>query len=156
MSKLIVLFSSHFNHLHRISDWKLPLVGLKALGLSRLPQDWTPPFAVIGSSEITEVSPEREGGIQPFRPNYLSDILTPLFSRTASRLIVRSSASVEHIECRGWLESKQCDPTSDDVSRVSAEIVSHGMRVLRNASGNPSPMALVWCNSRSFTMSDLF
>src|SRR5438128_365318 len=73
----------------------------------------------------------------------LGEALAPIFSRTPHRLIVRSSARVEQIEFRGWLESRICESTPDDVARVASEVFAHGARTLRSSAGESGAMALV-------------
>src|SRR5438105_352827 len=133
MSKPVLLFSSHFGLLHQPLDWSAPVVGLKAFGLKALPEDWTPAFAVIPATVPVEEARDPQRGSQVLAAEFFREALAPLFNRTARRLIVRSSASAEEIECRGWLESKLCEASPDDVARVASEVLARGVEVLRNS-----------------------
>jgi predicted house-cleaning noncanonical NTP pyrophosphatase (MazG superfamily) len=116
---------------------------LKAAGLFSLPDDWTPAFAVIIPSDAPLPAEESEIRSASLQTEYFREALSPLFNRSPRRLIVRSSASSEEIECRGWLESKQCDPSPEDVARVVSEVLGHGAPVVRNTTGAGAKMVVV-------------
>jgi hypothetical protein len=143
MSKPTPLFSSHFGLLHRTPDWSPRVVGLKAFGLAALPEDWTPAFAVIPAPDPIEDAGDTQMGLPVLVAEFFREALAPLFNRAARLLIVRSSASVEQLECRGWLESKLCEPSPDDVARVASEVFARGIQVLRKSAGVSGALALV-------------
>ena len=143
MSKPTVLFSPHFGHLNHEGDWSAHTVGLKAMGLLSLPREWTPAFVVIAAPDFLQNTRVAEGAAPIVTTDFLRDALAPLFNRMPRRLIVRSSASVEQIECRGWLESKVCESTPDDVARVASEVFVHAARTLRSSVGESGAIAFV-------------
>lgn len=77
------------------SDITPEIVGLKAWGLSSIPQAWTKPYFVVSSKE----SPT---------PAALSQALASLGLQDTPELLVRSSGVEESIEARGSLISKAC------------------------------------------------
>src|SRR2546426_10342785 len=102
MSKLTALFSPHFDERHRKADWSAQVVGLKASGLMSLPKEWTPAFAVIPMGDPNQTLDNKEAMSRVFTAGALRHALAAIFSRASQRLIIRSSASAEQIECRGW------------------------------------------------------
>src|ERR1035441_1295266 len=99
MANLGITFSHHFTARFRVEDWSSDLVGLKALGLVTLPKEWTPPFLVIPAP----VMGQTKNGERALEAVLRDDALEALLSRSPSRLIIRSSATTENIENRGWL-----------------------------------------------------
>src|SRR6267154_2001649 len=112
MSGVLILRGPHFSAESEQSDWPLEAVGLKAAGLVPLPVTWTPPFVVITTAAFNRW---KETSSKEELRNSLALGLAPILGHEPGRLIVRSSAMAESIDCRGWLESVLCAATHDDV-----------------------------------------
>ena len=97
-----------------VSDISPVDIGHKALGLSTLPSDWTPPYFVVSS----------ECWLGGMSRKHLNDWITACVTRTVSgrdSLMVRSSGTGERMGDRGSLPSKHCSaqeiaPTINDLS----------------------------------------
>src|SRR5262245_37477521 len=141
MSQPSVLFSSHFTPSSRNLEWDSEIVGRKASGLDSLPAVWTPPFAVL--TGLSPLDGRFEKSLQLVDVAFVRDNFAPLLALRPRRLIVRSSASAEHIECRGWLESKQTDPSPEQVARVVSDVFFHDLRLVADGKDTSSSLALI-------------
>ena len=111
----LIHFSSHFSTEADSKPWSAKLVGRKAIGLSLLPPDWTPPFFTFAPSKKT-------GGT---RKRALEDAINKLASLGSQNLIVRSSATDESLNDRGRFQSMQCDANLAAVLAAAHAIESH-------------------------------
>ena len=112
MNDVLILRGPHFSAEIDRSEWRREAVGLKAVGLVQLPVTWTLPFMVITTAAFNRW---KETSLKAELRNSLTIGLAPIIGHEPGRLIVRSSASAENIDCRGWLESVRCTATEDDV-----------------------------------------
>jgi predicted house-cleaning noncanonical NTP pyrophosphatase (MazG superfamily) len=119
MSDIFILPGPHFSAKSERSEWRREEVGLKAVGLVNLPITWTPPFIVITTAAFKLW--KESSSIGELRKS-LAFGLAPILGAEPRRLIVRSSASAENIDCRGWLESVVCAATCDDVLRGADKV----------------------------------
>jgi predicted house-cleaning noncanonical NTP pyrophosphatase (MazG superfamily) len=116
-----IVFSPHFGGDVRPELWTAPAVGLKALGLLSLPIPWTPSFAVIPSLAVDNA----------FRnTDFSATHLGPLLQTPTGRLIVRSSATAEDLQARGWLESRVCDARPEDIRIAVEEVAGRAAKML--------------------------
>src|ERR1700722_1204042 len=119
MSDILILRGPHFSAKSDCSDWPREEVGLKAMGLAQIPVTWTPPFVVITTAAFNRW--KEKSSLGELRTS-LALGLAPILGHEAGRLIVRSSAAAESIDCRGWLESVVCAATYDDLLRGAEKV----------------------------------
>lgn len=110
MSEALTLRSHHFSTENEYSDWTREEVGLKAVGLIHLPITWTPQFIVITNTAFNRW---KESFSREELRDSLALGLAPILDSELGQVIVRSSASAESMDCRGWLESVHCGATRD-------------------------------------------
>ena len=116
MSGVLILRGPHFSV---ESEWPLEAVGLKAAGLVQLPVAWTPPFVVITTSAFNRW---KEASSKEELRYSLALGIAPILGHEPGRLIVRSSALAESIDCRGWLESELCAAANDEVLNAADRV----------------------------------
>src|SRR5437879_1101166 len=109
-------------------------VGRKALGLSALPIEWTPPFFVVSAQCF-----DRQIPLETVN-DWISVSQTRLAFVLGAPLMIRSSGTTETIRDRGSLISKLC--TSKDVA-ASVEQLRAKIRSEEHTSELQSPMYLV-------------
>ena len=104
--------------------------GGKAVGLSRIPRDWIPPYFVIPGAISQELlrrlKYDRLFSIQIYLESELhscfDEILVAANLHEARKLIVRSSAIGESLEDRGKFISKICAPDLSSVCSAAKDI----------------------------------
>lgn len=137
-----IILSAHYGAEPSSGVWEASSVGLKARELAFLPIDWTPPFAVIPASSLAQVGRGVAQLLNWLQTDSIKEVLAPLLVDTQQRLIVRSSASVERLECRGWLESRTCTASLYDLAAAVAAVVDNSRQVLQKESAEENPATL--------------
>lgn len=93
------------------SEISVENVGYKAYGLSAVPEKWVPKFLLVSSSCTGILASSQLG---PWIERELADIGITL----GSKVIVRSSGTLETLENRGLLESSRCS-TSEILTTIT-------------------------------------
>lgn len=124
----------------RLSDRNL--VGVKAEGLSRLPVGWTPPYIVIPTTEVARFGDEVAVIQEALRSSLVWQAPSKYLTSNEQRLIVRSSATIEQIECRGWLSSEICIATADALGTAIKKVISTSNEALLTNHG-AAPLAVI-------------
>lgn len=107
-------------------EWAHESVGGKAVGLSKLPPNWVPPFFVIPAGGSSAVATDRQ----------LSAAIDTILDSPQDRVIVRSSASDESLEERGRYQSHDCEASAIDVLGTVAKVRKHYADHIDEASDN--------------------
>lgn len=111
----IIYFSPHFADSGHTAPWPESLVGRKAVGLARLPPNWTPPFFTITAKQNLDQVPRES----------VEAAISKLLALGTSDLIVRSSATDESLDDRGRYQSHRCEPSSSEVIATAKLVIRH-------------------------------
>jgi predicted house-cleaning noncanonical NTP pyrophosphatase (MazG superfamily) len=115
MDEYILKFSPHFDASYRPEHWPEEFFGTKAVGLAKLPADWTPPFFVISTKQ----------DVGQLDPTLLQKAIDRLTAGAVNQLIARSSAPHESLEDRGCYESYGCGTTAAEVIPAVTRVRRH-------------------------------
>jgi predicted house-cleaning noncanonical NTP pyrophosphatase (MazG superfamily) len=125
MDEPLLQFSPHFAGEYHPENWPEDVFGTKAVGLAKVPSDWTPPFFVIGTDQHVD---EIEAAV-------LEEAIQRISNAPSSQLIARSSAPHESLDDRGRFESYPCAANASEVVAAAAHIREHFNALLRRQEG---------------------